>query len=250
MKHHILHINPAYEHLRAFVESVPKRFEEEGETIYTGRNLIKVFESGGIRINVKRYHTPFFINSLIYSYFRPSKGWRAYTYPQRLLKAGVSTPEPIAYIEERRCGLIGLSYFISVQKPHARNFYEFGTNNVTECKDIIEAFARFTAHLHESGIYHRDYSPGNILFDKIDGKWDFCLVDINRMNFGPVSMEKGCANFARLWGQTPFFLILAQTYAEARGYDPEQCRELILKYRLRFWKHYRLKHAARFPIDI
>jgi len=250
MKNRILHINPAFEHLRSFIESVPKRFEEEGETIYTGRNLIKVFESEGLRINVKRYHTPFFINSLIYSYFRPSKGWRAFTYPQRLLQAGVSTPEPIAYIEERRCGLIGLSYFISIQKPHARNFYEFGTNNVTDCVDIIEAFARFTARLHESGIYHRDYSPGNVLFDKINGEWDFCLVDINRMNFGTVSLEKGCANFARLWGQTPFFLILAQTYAEARGYDPELCRRLILKYRQSFWKHYRLKHAVRFPIDI
>ncbi|MDD4823587.1 MAG: tyrosine protein kinase, partial [Bacteroidales bacterium] len=114
MKNHILHINPAFEHLRSFIESVPKRFEKEGETIYTGRNLIKVFEYQGLRINIKRYHTPYFINSLIYSYFRPSKGWRAYTYPQRLLQAGVSTPEPIAYIEERCCGLIGLSYFISI----------------------------------------------------------------------------------------------------------------------------------------
>lgn len=249
MKRTVL-INPFFEHLRPFVESIPQRFEVEGETIYTGRNLIKVFEEQGIRINVKRYRTPFFINRVIYSYFRPSKGWRAYSYPKRLMEAGVTTPEPIAYIEEKHNGLLGISYFISIQKAHARNFYEFGTANVIENKEVIEAFGRFSARLHESGIYHRDYSPGNILFDKINGQWDFCLVDINRMNFGAVSINKGCANFARLWGQTDFFLVLARSYAEARGYNEEQCRNRILKYRRRFWKQYRLKHEVRFPIDI
>ena len=44
---------------------------------------------------------------------------------------------------------------------------------------------------------HRDYSPGNILFDKIDGEYHFMLVDINRMSFGKISIDMGCANFAR-----------------------------------------------------
>jgi len=35
-------LNPAFESLRTFVESVPHIFGEEGETIYKGRNKIKV----------------------------------------------------------------------------------------------------------------------------------------------------------------------------------------------------------------
>ena len=37
-------VNPTYEHLRKFIESVPDTFEREGRIIYSGRNLIKVME--------------------------------------------------------------------------------------------------------------------------------------------------------------------------------------------------------------
>ena len=35
-------INPKYEYLRAFIESIPDIFEKEGREIYNKRNLIKV----------------------------------------------------------------------------------------------------------------------------------------------------------------------------------------------------------------
>ena len=38
-------VNPTYEHLRKFIESVPDTFEREGRIIYSGRNLIKVMEN-------------------------------------------------------------------------------------------------------------------------------------------------------------------------------------------------------------
>lgn len=121
-----------------------------------------------------------------------------------LLEKGFETPVPIAYVEERKFGLIAHSYFISKQSPYRRNFYEFGNADVNYCRDVIISFARYTANLHQAGILHRDYSPGNILFDYIDGEYHFTLVDINRMTFGKISVEMGCANFARLWGQKAF----------------------------------------------
>lgn len=83
-------------------------------------------------------------------------------------------PVPIAYIEECKWGLIKYSYFISLQSSYRRNFYEFGNADVNDCRDVVIAFARYTARLHESDIMHRDYSPGNILFDKIDGEYHLC----------------------------------------------------------------------------
>lgn len=106
--------------------------------------------------------------------------------------------------------MIKYSYFISLQSSYRRNFYEFGNADVNDCRDVVIAFARYTARLHESDIMHRDYSPGNILFDKIDGEYHFMLVDINRMSFGKISIDMGCANFARLWGQKAFLNYLPE----------------------------------------
>jgi len=72
----------------------------------------------GTLVNAKRYCLPHLLNRLVYSTgLRKPKGLRAFTYPTRLLERGIETPEPIAYIEQRRCGLLGLSYFVSVQSP-------------------------------------------------------------------------------------------------------------------------------------
>ena len=59
-------LNPAFESLRTFVESVPQIFGEEGKTIYKGRNEIKVFQVDGIQVNVKRYRVPIFVNRIVF----------------------------------------------------------------------------------------------------------------------------------------------------------------------------------------
>lgn len=243
-------VNPTYEHLRNFIEKIPVIFESEGRVIYSGRNLIKVMSVDGVDINVKRYGIPAFANRVVYSFFRTPKGRRAFEYPQMLLQKGFETPAPIAYIEERQCGLINYSYFVSMQSPYQRNFYEFGNADVEHCKEEIVAFARYTADLHQAGIMHRDYSPGNILFDRIDGKFHFMLVDINRMTFGKISVDMGCANFARLWGQRAFFELLASEYARARCADEKYCTERVLAFRKKFWTYFAKKHTVKYKLEL
>lgn len=243
-------INPDFDHLREYVESIPDRFETEGTQLYAGRNLIKVISVDKLDINVKRYGIPGLFNRIIYSFFRSPKGERAFAYPKILLQRGFQTPTPIAYIEEKESGLIKYSYFLSLQSPYRRSFNEFGNADIKACSDVVIAFAQYTAQLHEAGILHLDYSPGNILFDKVDERYCFSLVDINRMYFGNVDFKKGCANFARLWGQTPFFVLLAEEYARARGADVNECVRLVLEYRKKFWARYRLKHKVWFHLDI
>ncbi|WP_073346881.1 lipopolysaccharide kinase InaA family protein [Bacteroides congonensis] len=243
-------VNPTYEHLREFIENIPNTFEKKGRIIYSGRNLIKVIEVDGVEINVKRYGVPAFVNRVVYSFFRDPKGRRAFEYPQMLLEKGFETPVPIAYVEERRFGLITHSYFISMQSPYRRNFYEFGNVDVSHCRDVIVSFARYTANLHQAGILHRDYSPGNILFDYIDGEYHFMLVDINRMTFGKISVEMGCANFARLWGQKAFFVLLAKEYAQARCADESYCVERVLECRRKFWTYFAKKHVVKYNLEL
>lgn len=244
-------INPRYAHLKDFVEHIPERFLSEGECIYDARNKIKVFAEGDIKLNVKRYCIPIIFNRLAYMYLRKPKAVRAYSYALKLRTLHIDTPEPIAYILEKEQGLLGYSYFISLQVPYSRRFYEFGEASMTaENQRILEAFGRFTACLHQSEVYHQDYSPGNILFDVLQGKPEFCIVDINRMKFGPVSFRKGCANFARLWGPKEMFRHIAREYASQREFDEDRTLREILKIRRRYWKKAIRKHPAEFPLEL
>ncbi len=243
-------IHPKYKELADFIVQIPKTFSRQGKVIYNGRNEIRVVEHAELSINIKEFGVPFFLNRLVYAWFRKPKAERAYLYAGKLLDKQINTPEPIAYILTKKRGIIGKCYFISIQVPLTRNFYEFGTPPLAGREHIVQDFARYSAYIHDSGVYHKDYSPGNILFDVIDGKTEFCLVDINRMEFGRVGIRKGCANFARLWGQEPFFRLIGQEYARSREADPQACIRWILKYRRKFWKRFTRKHLPKFELDM
>lgn len=243
-----IQINPKYSKFTRFISEMPLTFSQSGKVIYDGRNEIRVIVHDGLAINVKRYKVPNIINRMAYSSIRKPKCVRAYEYAFNLREKGFETPEPIAYIVERKGGLITTSYFISIQSDYDRMFYEFGKGGVEGREDIIRAFARYTAHLHEAGVFHKDYSPGNILFKKTDDEVRFSLVDINRMSFAPVSLEKGCSNFARLWGQEDFFRIIAEEYAAERNFNSRNCLKLILRYRRDFWKRFARKRPIPFEL--
>lgn len=245
----ILVENPRQKQFADFVKSIPARFDQEGIVIYKKRNEIRVFEVDGVRLNVKKYKVPFILNRMIYTFIRSSKAARSFRYALKLSEKGIHTPEPIAYILIKRGGLLYESYFISMQLEGYRTMYEFGEGGIAGREPILDALAIFTAGLHEKGVYHKDYSPGNILFKAENDLIDFYIVDINRMQFGPVSIAKGCKNFARLWGQEPLFRLLAERYAQERKSDPDDCIKRVLQARERFWKRYTKKHPLPFRLD-
>jgi len=239
-------INPHLMQFSDFIRSVPCQFEKGGAIIYKSRNEIRVFDVNGSALNVKRFKTPFLFNRLIYTFLRPSKAQRSFQYAIKLKELDIETPQPVAYILLKRGGLLCDSYYISRQADYSRNMYEFGKGGVEGRVHILNSFAGFTADIHTKGVLHKDYSPGNILFKEENGAVKFCLVDINRMRFGNVSVLKGCLNFVRLWGQKPFFEIVVRKYANLRGVDPEACLKSTLRARKKFWKRYSRKHEMPF----
>ena len=67
-----------------------------------------------------------------------------------------------------------------------------------------------------------------MLYDHIDGRYHFALIDTNSMYIGrPVSVEKGCENLLQLSGDDEFFTQLAREYAIARNVAPERCLEIL-----------------------
>ena len=245
-------INPKYENIRQWLNAMPTVFEKDGVVAHDSRNLIKKFTApDGTIVYVKRYHVPGGINRFVYSWgIRKPKGLRAYTYPQILLGKGISTPEPVAYIDERHFGLLGYSYFISVQCPYEHTMYEIGNAPEALSNEIAIHLAHFTANMHERNVLHLDYSPGNILWEKREDGYYFSIVDTNRMYFGPVNMRHGCANFKRLWGSKRFFITLVREYARVRNYSPDEAEAIAIIARSKFWKHYQRKHIVKFKLEL
>ena len=246
-------INPKYASISEFLHSIPSVFEHEGREIYNDRNIIKVIEApDGTELNVKRYCVPKGPNRFVYSSgIRKPKGLRAFRYPLRMRALGIETPEPIAYIEERSFGILGLSYFISQQCGYEHTLKDVGDAEPGTYEELAESLGRFTAEMHDKRVLHRDFSPGNVLYHMDeDGDYHFSLVDINRMHFGPVSEKQGCLNFIRLWGPKHFIELLVRSYADARGFDSAKCVAFTLAARRHFWLSYRKKHRVLFKLEL
>ena len=231
-------MNPKYESLRGWVESLPEQFATTGEVIYDARNQIRTYSKQGYALCVKRFHAPRCINRIVYTYLRSSKAQRSYENGMYMLAHEVGTPEPIAYILCYRHGLLEYSYLVTLQSRLTRLNREFTLAYTPELDQTIRPLARFTAHMHEQGILHLDFSPGNILWDKVDGDYQFELIDTNRMRVGhPVSLREGSYSMRRICARTAFFVTFAEEYAAARGMDSNEVRKWILYYRNRFWKN-------------
>jgi len=222
-------INPSYHLLDSFIKNIPDLFEKEGRVIYNERNKLKVFNIQGYDIVVKRFRVPIFLNRIAYTFLRQSKAERSYKYAFRLQENGINTPDPIAYIEDKKKGLIHFSYYVCIfekESSHIRNQMlgkEAG-------EDFLNALAFFIAELHQKGILFLDLSPGNILFRQENDKPVFSLVDINRMSFlSTIPLEKRYKNFRRLSEKPTIVSYLAKEYAKACSLNEEEATKAITK---------------------
>lgn len=236
-------INPRYSKLEYFIKSVPVIFPNEGEVIYKARNTIKVFNVDGLRVNVKSFKRPIFINRFAYRYLRKSKAERSFLNALHILDKGIKTPDPIAYIEICRNGLISESYYISIQEQVEGTMREIYKQPEDQTKELIQAFTLFTAEMHKKDIIHKDYSPGNILYKKVESGYQFYLIDLNRMKFKKPNILDSCKSFCRLRASNDTLNFISEEYSKIRKYDEKSCQMLIHLYNRRFWK----KHLARHP---
>lgn len=229
-------LNPKYIHLRPWIEQLPEHFEKEGKIIYNARNQIRIMRaSDGSEVCVKRFHAPRFLNSYIYHYLKRSKARRSYENALFLLAHKVGTPEPIAYIEQYTWNGLAQSYLVTMPSSLTHLHREFTLAYTPELDETIAPLAQFTAHMHEEWINHLDFSPGNILWDSVNGTYQFEIIDLNRMKFGPVSLKEGCRSIRRICARRYFFDRFADEYAKARQMDATKCRYWIHYYRDRFW---------------
>ena len=207
-------LNQRYSTFKNFLLEIKAYFQENANTIHKARNELKIIEFNSIQTVVKAFKVPNKINQIVYAYFRDSKAKKSYDNAIRLIELGINTPEPIGYIEFYRLGLFKESFFIAKKFDYDFTIREPLRNLELENREaIIKAFVAFTFNLHQQGVYHKDYSAGNILVIKKDNQWEFSVVDINRMEFKPIDIHLGLDNFAKLWLDDNSLELIAKEYA-------------------------------------
>lgn len=243
-------INPEYKSLIKEFRDIKTWFHKEGTTIYKIRNEIKIIEIDRLRLCVKSFGRPNIINKFVYAWLRKSKAQRSFINSEKLLKLGIETPEPIAWLEFRdRFGFITHSYYISLYQEHAFTFEGVFGKDLAATEEIIRDFAHYAwEQLHLKGVEHLDLGQGNILVRPHAERWHFSLVDTNRMRFNRKKLRRrGFANLRRLGGSPIEMSMLANYYAEAKNKNPFWGIIQLSFYKLRFQTLRSLRKAITKP---
>jgi len=223
-------IAPEFRELELWISQLPADFSSSGETIFKLRNEVKVFNVGNYKLNVKAFKVPNLINRFVYVHVRGSKAARSYEYARKFFLLDVPTPQAVGHVECTRNGLLKKSYYISLHLNYNFTLREVLDFDVELRDEILRQWVRFTYEkLHKNGIFHLDYSQGNTLITKTDdGKYQFSIVDLNRMTFGPISFEKGLSNFCRLGVDQATLELIAREYASLRHENSAKAAKQIV----------------------
>ena len=203
-------------------------FEESDNSIHKARNEIKIIDYEKKKLVVKAFKVPNLLNKIVYTFFRGTKAKKSYENSLRISKF---VPHAIGYIEFRKFGLLSDSYFISEQFEYDFTIREVITGaDFKDRENIFKELAKFTFLLHEDGILHKDYSPGNILIKLSENDYEFKIVDINRMEFKELSVDERLKNFSQLWAKDEDLKIVIDEYSKLINQDAEVCFQKAVEY--------------------
>ncbi|WP_073149872.1 lipopolysaccharide kinase InaA family protein [Mesonia phycicola] len=244
----------AYKSKKKQVVNCIDNFQTEGQILgNANRNVIKLFDIEGVTLNIKSFKIPNLINQFVYKYFRKSKAQRSFEYAEKLQELGFGTPDPIAFFEFPSSALFKKSFYVS-KHLHTDYTYRDLTHNfdIPNHEEILRAFTRFTFQLHEKEVLFLDHSPGNTLIEITGNNYQFYLVDLNRMEFKPLSFEERIKNFKRLTVHRSMVEIMSDEYAKCIGGDYQKIVDLMwsetqkfqekfhnkrkFKKKIKFWK--------------
>jgi hypothetical protein len=226
-------IHSKYKSKEETILQLVANFFEEGDVIVEGaRNTIKSNFLADEKVNIKFFQKPGIFKSIIYSFFRSTKAKRSFDYANYLLDHTILTPFPIAYVENRSSlGLLKDSYYICQQIDYDFTIRELIHDPLFPDRNIIlEQFTAFTFSMHEANVNFLDHSPGNTLVVKKDsGKYEFYLIDLNRMNFKKLSIEERMDNFKKMWLSKAMVKVVAKAYAKLSNQPEEKLHAILLE---------------------
>jgi len=218
--------------------NIIKNFDTTGQLfIAVSRNSIKLFDFNGKSINVKSFKKPDFFQGIIYRFFRKSKAKRSFEYAKILESKDIGTPKPIAYYENNSGLTLKESFYISEHLQPDFIFRDLFLKEFLDLENILRQFAHFCFKLHENGIEFKDHSPGNTLIKEVEkGKYEFYLVDLNRMKFHKeMDFKTRMKNLNRITPSEGMIRVISYEYAKLYGKSNEDVFYLMWKYASKFY---------------
>lgn len=236
-------LNHDYMHLKDFILDVDGEFNRAASSIHKARNEIKCIGYKGSRYIVKSFKVPNLFRRSIYTFIKPSKAKKSYLNSKTIKNFA---PLAIAYVELLKSNMIDKSFFISEEFKYDFTIREpLLDREFSDKKTIFKEFAIFTCKLHSCGIYHLDYSPGNILIKKEASGYRFQIVDINRVKFFNINLKNRLKNFSKLWADDEDLSYIVKEYAKAIGEDEQECIKTALHFSNRHKKIANLKKRLK-----
>jgi len=228
------------------IDKLIQSFDTKGKLLKDGRNKLKIFNIRDFKINIKAFKYPNIIGQIIYGLFRKSKAQRSFEYANHLLNLGIGTPQPIAYYEEKAFFLFKRSYYVSEHIDYDLTFRELDINlDYPSHEQILRAFTRFTFELHRNGIHFLDHNADNTLISIKKNKFNFYLVDLNRMKFEKMSFLKGIINFSKLSMDKSIISLMSDEYAKCTNRSSSKVFKLMLKYSKKFRRNRKRKRKLK-----
>ncbi|RMA58569.1 lipopolysaccharide kinase InaA family protein [Ulvibacter antarcticus] len=231
-------VHPKFESSKPQLEEVLAHFSEKGEYVTMGeRNVIKKVIVNGTVFNLKKFKTPNIFQGFVYRFLRKTKAKRSYEYANRLIENHIKTPFPVGY-SESFSEVLKQSFYISEHVDYDFDFRVLIHNpKYPNREEILRQFTQFSYKLHQNNVNFLDHSPGNTLVqDNGDGTYEFYLIDLNRMKFEPMSLDRRMHNLRRLWLSKAMIKIIASEYAKLSGSTYEEVHGLLSKHSRAFQK--------------
>ena len=217
---------------------IKHHFQKIKETLFKQRNTIKIITFNEKKYAVKSFKIPHLLNQVVYKFFRKSKAQRSYENSVKLMELKVNTPKPIGYIGFSTLFLFKESYYVSELFEYDFEIRAvFKDKNFNDRERVLKEFIAFTYDLHEKGVYHIDYSLGNILIKKIDNKYIFSIIDVNRMKFITLNNTLRMQNLSKLTKEKEDIEYLLKEYALISTRD-ENVLSVALEEAIRKQQHY------------
>ena len=163
------------------------------QSLRHARNVIWAVEDPRNTTNELTIKQPFkmYPHKALFDRLKPSKAKRSWNGAMELLRRGVDTAQPIAYFEKSGDKTLKQNFYIcecvKADCSIGELFSAFSRGETSHAglapEEVYSQFARFSHHMHKSGIYFRDYSGGNILINILpDNKLKFSLIDTARIH--------------------------------------------------------------------
>jgi hypothetical protein len=240
-------LNQAYTNQKEDIFSLVTNFDAlDDPNAFGSRNKIKAINLNDKPLCIKSFKRPNVINRIAYTFFRKSKAERSYTFAHRLLSLGIGTPEPIAFFEFKKYGLINKSFYISEQLDSDLTYRDLTKNfDYPDYENILRAFTRFTNELHNKGVLFLDHSPGNTLIKKVGNQYHFFLVDLNRMRFKQLSFEERINNYRKLTVHSSMVEIMSDELSKITNYDFDKINALMWASTEQFQKSYHRRRKLK-----